>query len=591
MPITHLPLDHLLSSTAPEDFTARRQLSDVSTAIAKARRVVVVSGAGISCSSGIPDFRSADGLYSLVKSRYPDSFFSGKELFSSGLFLNPQTTSIFYTFIAELSAECMKAQPTKTHHFIKKLEQKGKLLRSYTQNIDGLERRLGLESGGRGQGFKKRETRNIELHGDLGRVRCVLCMKDFDRTLEWLEMFREGEAPDCPACLERSQSRINRSARATSVGTLRPSIVLYDEPHPLGDDIGSVTTYDLSRQPDLLLIMGTSLKVHGLKRLVKEFARSVHAHNSSTTDSKNKKKGMVVFVNATPPAAKEWEGVIDYHIQGETDKWVERVEEEWKKIKPSDWQTQTRLNGEMVVTAKPRAIKGKGKPKAKPLATSDIPNQPIQLPTPRPTASPRSPAKHQHQNQPSSSPIPSKSQSKSTSRSTQLDFESDSELSDIPPTPPTPFSPSKRRSNAFDSPSKKTKSFDKDIPITGVNATPGKGNLFAFNRNNSTAVIVDEKEKENEDDWIDEWEVFNDSSNKSKSTSRLDLLASGGQNHRSRTKNKILGELEENIFSSNSEENQSLHTAKARIRSTRTTKAVPVGSPRVRRMRKVATKA
>ncbi len=54
MPINHLPLNHLLSSTDPSDFAKRKSLSDVSLAVAKARRVVVVSGAGISCSSGIP---------------------------------------------------------------------------------------------------------------------------------------------------------------------------------------------------------------------------------------------------------------------------------------------------------------------------------------------------------------------------------------------------------------------------------------------------------------------------------------------------------------------------------------------------------
>lgn len=137
-------------------------------------------------------------------------------------------------------------------------------------------------------------------------------------------------------------SRVSRSARALSVGTLRPAIVLYDEPHPLGDDIGELQSYDLSRSPDLLLIMGTSLKVHGLKRLVKEFAKVVHA-----------KKGLVVFVNATPPS-KEWEGVIDVHIHGETDKWVERVEDEWRRFRPHDWETQTLLDGEMVpVLGKP----------------------------------------------------------------------------------------------------------------------------------------------------------------------------------------------------------------------------------------------
>lgn len=99
----------------------------------------------------------------------------------------------------------MKAQPTRTHHFINKLEHKGKLLRSYTQNVDGLERRIGLESGGRGAGLRKKGTRNVELHGDLGRVRCVLCMKDYEAVIEWVEMFREGEAPNCPSCEERSE--------------------------------------------------------------------------------------------------------------------------------------------------------------------------------------------------------------------------------------------------------------------------------------------------------------------------------------------------------------------------------------------------
>ncbi|WVQ99465.1 hypothetical protein IAU59_006600 [Kwoniella sp. CBS 9459] len=515
MPVT-LHLDHLLESTAHEDFSARRQLSEISTSIAKAKKVVVVSGAGISCSSGIPDFRSADGLYSLVKSRYPDTFFTGKDLFSSGLFSNPETTSIFYTFIAELSLSCLRAQPTRTHHFIKRLESKGKLLRSYTQNVDGLERRLGLESGGRGNGLKKKGTRNVELHGDLGRVRCVLCFKDFEALDEYVELFRQGEAPDCPMCIERCQSRINRAARALPIGTLRPSIVLYDEPHPLGDDIGALTTYDLGRSPDVLLIMGTSLKVHGLKRLVKEFAKSVHTGTGSSSSS-NKKKGVVVFVNATPPS-KEWEGIIDYHIQGETDKWVERVEEEWKKVKPADWETQTRLDGEIVPVAggKPRPIKGKGKPK--PLANSDKTNRyPNGLPSPRHTASPRSPSKHHIPSSPSASWSTatafhphSQAASTSTTSSNRATFRSsssafsrtrslplsnsstlppdlfsdtDSELSDAPPSPPsppTPKSPTKRRANAFDSPSKKTKSFDSEIPFTGLPATPGRGNLFPF---------------------------------------------------------------------------------------------------------------
>ena len=151
-------------------------------------------------------------------------------------------------------------------------------------------------------------------------------------------------------------ARKARSARATPIGTLRPSIVLYDEPHPLGDDIGQLQTYDLSRQPDVLLIMGTSLKVHGLKRLVKDFAKAVH------TPTTNGKRGTVIFVNATPPS-KEWEGVIDVHVHGESDKWVAKVEEDWKRMRPQDWETQTLLDGEVAVLAGPS--KATQKPKSR----------------------------------------------------------------------------------------------------------------------------------------------------------------------------------------------------------------------------------
>lgn len=130
------------------------------------------------------------------------------------------------------------------------------------------------------------------------------------------------------------EARVKRSARATPIGSLRPSIVLYDEPHPLGDEIGLLHAHDASRGPDLLLIMGTSLKVSGLKALVKDFAKAAHA---------NKKRGLVVFVNATRPG-KEWEGVIDVHVQGETDVWAEKVEEVWRRVRPGDWEVQTVLD-------------------------------------------------------------------------------------------------------------------------------------------------------------------------------------------------------------------------------------------------------
>lgn len=143
-----------------------------------------------------------------------------------------------------------------------------------------------------------------------------------------------------------AEARLARSARPLKVGSLRPAIVLYDEVHPLGDDIGLIQTQDIVRKPDMLIIMGTSLKVHGLKKLVKDFAKAVHASKISTTGTPRSAKnwqGKVVFVNKTPPGS-EWEDVIDYHVSGETDCWVERVLEDWKKMRPSDWEIQQTLD-------------------------------------------------------------------------------------------------------------------------------------------------------------------------------------------------------------------------------------------------------
>lgn len=125
--------------------------------------------------------------------------------------------------------------------------------------------------------------------------------------------------------------------------------MLYDEPHPLGDEIGTIQTADLGRKPDMLIIMGTSLKVHGLKKLVKDFAKSIHTPPNTKTKSsppKNTKSlaGKVIFVNRTPPAG-EWADIIDYHIAGETDVWVDKVVEDWKKMRPADWEVQKTLDG------------------------------------------------------------------------------------------------------------------------------------------------------------------------------------------------------------------------------------------------------
>ncbi|KAG0707519.1 DHS-like NAD/FAD-binding domain-containing protein [Suillus ampliporus] len=359
--------------------STRKALSDISLAVAKSKKIVVVTGAGISCSCGIPDFRSSDGLYALVKQRYPDIVLKGRDLFDASLFRDATSTSVFYTFISQLKRSIDAATPAATHRFIQTLDAKQKLVRSYTQNIDGLEERVGLRgsssqhartSGKKKLRLKVKEVRNVQLHGDIHRVRCTFCSAEMPCSEEHLHAFENGKAPDCPECTARSEARVARSARALKIGTLRPAIVLYDEPHPLGDDIGSIQTSDITRKPDMLIIMGTSLKVHGLKKLVKDFAKVVHATGTGTTPNGSPKKqkhwqGKVVFVNKTPPGS-EWSDIIDYHVAGETDEWVEKVLEDWKKLRPSDWEIQQTLDntdecsGFKVVKDAATKTKGKG---------------------------------------------------------------------------------------------------------------------------------------------------------------------------------------------------------------------------------------
>lgn len=256
----------------------------------------------------------------------------------------------------------------------------------------------------------------------------------------------------CRSSLTTGEHRVSRSARATSIGCLRPSIVLYDEPHPLGDQIAELQMFDMRRRPDVLLVMGTSLKVHGLKRLIKDFATIVRD-----------RKGIVVFVNATPPT-KEWDDIIDYHVEGDTDRWVEQLEEEWRRVRPQDWERQTLLDGEVVHTTV-------AKKQAKSKKVQDQDPEQWQLPTP--PASQQSPkSSSSFYSSPLSSPL------------TPLPTSSETSPTKTPVCPPTPVSPSKRgRSSARSGPTSNHKKTRLPPPTTPVPARPGKGNLFATDVN------------------------------------------------------------------------------------------------------------
>jgi NAD-dependent histone deacetylase SIR2 len=109
----------------------------------------------------------------------------------------------------------------------------------------------------------------------------------------------------------------------------------------------------------MLIVMGTSLKVHGLKKMVKEFAKAVHGQNPHYNSKAKAWTGRVIFVNKTPPAA-EWADIIDYHVAAETDIWVNKVIEDWKKMRPADWEVQQKLvvtSGDVTVTGALKHVK------------------------------------------------------------------------------------------------------------------------------------------------------------------------------------------------------------------------------------------
>ncbi|KAM3508797.1 hypothetical protein MY11210_006583 [Beauveria gryllotalpidicola] len=168
----------------------------------------------------------------------------------------------------------------------------------------------------------------VFLHGSLESLRCFLC----GQVCSWDEENREtstltGQQPECPRCAGAAAAREEKGKRALGVGKLRPDIVLYGEEHPNAHLISPIITHDLALYPDMLLILGTSLRVHGLKVMVREFAKTVHS-----------KGGKVVFVNFTKPPESSWGDIIDFWIQWDCDAWVDdlhvRVPRLWRDPSP-----------------------------------------------------------------------------------------------------------------------------------------------------------------------------------------------------------------------------------------------------------------
>lgn len=185
--------------------------------------IVFFGGAGVSTESGIPDFRSQDGLYSL-KYKYPP------EQIVSHSFYKKRPTEFFEFYKDKMLAP--DAKPNKAHLKLAELEKKGKLKAVITQNIDGLHQMAGSE-------------KVLELHGSVLRNYCESCGKFFD--LQYI--IDSEETPLCDKC----------------GGSVKPDVVLYEE--SLDMNIMSEAISFISRA-DVLIIGGTSLVVYPAAGLI-----------------------------------------------------------------------------------------------------------------------------------------------------------------------------------------------------------------------------------------------------------------------------------------------------------------------------------
>ncbi|GJN89447.1 hypothetical protein Rhopal_002433-T1 [Rhodotorula paludigena] len=345
---------------AGEPRACTKALDAISLAVAKSRRTVLLVGAGISTNAGIPDFRSqGSGLYassassssSRLRNKATTPRLKGPELFSASVYSAPETTSEHLRFIAAFkrsldsitsssaSPSSSHASPkplTPTHDFMRTLKKRNKLLRVYTQNIDGFE---GVGTG----------LRPVPLEGITPKSRAADGANAIDAKGKG-----KGKAKIEGDFVQLHGSVLARTLSSLSRAFLRPAITLYNESPPASSalTIGTLSLSDLSASPgpDVMLVMGTSLKIPGFKKLVKEFARSVKSRG-----------GLRVLVNREEIGSKsEWKDVFDYQgrssplpcLISDTDDFVTRLVDDWKRLRPQDWTGRQSTLGEMLGSKK-----------------------------------------------------------------------------------------------------------------------------------------------------------------------------------------------------------------------------------------------
>ena len=202
-----------------------RETERLQKMIEESESIVFFGGAGVSTESGIPDFRSVDGLYN-QKYDYPP-----EQILSHTFFVH-KTSEVFRFYRDKML--CLDKKPNKAHYKLAELEKAGKLSAVVTQNIDGLHQAAGSK-------------RVYELHGSVLRNYCTKCGRFYDA--EFIK-----NSADIPKC--------------TCGGIIKPDVVLYEE----GLDDSTVTgAVNAISKADTLIIAGTSLTVYPAAGFIRYF--------------------------------------------------------------------------------------------------------------------------------------------------------------------------------------------------------------------------------------------------------------------------------------------------------------------------------
>ncbi|KAK7113350.1 NAD-dependent protein deacetylase sirtuin-1-like [Littorina saxatilis] len=203
-------------------------LDDVVGLLKKCNNILVLTGAGVSVSCGIPDFRSRDGVYARLAKDFPN-LPDPQSMFDIDFFKTDQRP--FFKFAKEIYPG--QFEPSPCHKFIKLLETHGKLLRNYTQNIDTLENVAGIENV-------------IECHGSFATATCRVCGHSCDAEAIRKDIFNQ-QIPRCPKCSPDIEQAV-----------MKPDIVFFGESLP--QKFHKQMALD-KNECDLLIVIGSSLKV------------------------------------------------------------------------------------------------------------------------------------------------------------------------------------------------------------------------------------------------------------------------------------------------------------------------------------------